>query len=122
MGTNPAKEGYFEDTFLPDVFIGCLSLAIVLPLALVLGGFSFIEPWCIVTPPTTFALGMVRGESAGNIWLKGIGMNVVFLLLQVFVADTRTFALGALVIVLPTVAGIWLRRRRSRTKISPNIQ
>jgi hypothetical protein len=61
---------------------------------------------------------MVRGESAGNIWLKGIGMNVVFLLLLVFVADTRTFALGALVIVLPTVAGIWLRRRRSRTKIS----
>jgi hypothetical protein len=116
MRTEPAKEGYFEETFLPDVLIGALSLVIVFPLALILGGFSFLEPWFIVTPPPTFALGMVRGVSAGNIWLQGIGMNVAFLLLLLFVADTRTFLLGALVIVSPAVAGIWFRRRRLRMR------
>ena len=44
MRTVLAIEVYFEEAFLPDVFIGSLALLIVFPLALLLGGFSFIEP------------------------------------------------------------------------------
>ena len=122
MRIEPAKEGYFEETFLPDVFIGSFALLIVFPLALLLGGFSFIEPWFIVTPLTTFALGILRGNSAGNIWLKGIGMNVAFLVILGFCADALTFSLEVCVIVLPTVGGIWFRRYRLAIRRMPDIQ
>ncbi len=122
MGAKLIKEGYFAETFLPDVFIGSLALLIVFPLALLLGGFSFIAPWFIVTPLATFALGIFRGNSAGNVWLKGIGMNLAFLVLLGFCANVLTFSLGAWVIVLPTVGGIWFRRNRMATRTRPNVQ
>lgn len=122
MRTEPVKEGYFEEGFFPDVFIGSLALLIVFPLALLLGGFSFIEPWFIVTPLATFALGMLRGNSAGNVWLKGIGINVAFLVILGFCANALTFSLGVCVIVLPTVGGIWFRRYRLATRRRPYVR
>jgi hypothetical protein len=122
MRTEPDKEGYFVETFLPDVFVGSLALLIVFPLALLLGGFSFFEPWFIVTPPATFALGMLRGNSAGNVWLKCIGMNAAFLVVLGLCANALTFSLGALVIVLPTVGGIWLRRHRLAAQTKLDVQ
>jgi hypothetical protein len=122
MSTQRPRVGYFGVAFLPDLFIGSLALLIVLPLALLLGGFRFIEPWFIVTPPTTFALGLFRGNSDGNVWLKSIGMNAILLALLARGTSTVTFSLGALCIVFPAVAGILVRRYRLRTQKKLSVQ
>jgi hypothetical protein len=127
MSTGPVEEGYFEETLLPDVFTGILAWVVIIPLALALGGFMFLEPWGIVIPPVTFSFGMVRGKSHGNAWLKGIAMNLVILLLLICRAagepfDSTGVATVLTVIVLtvvPTAGGIALRRRllaRTRPK------
>ena len=118
----PVQESYLEDVFLPDALFGALAIVAIIPLALLLGGFSFIEPWFIVTPPVTFVFGALCGRSAGNVWLKAISMNLVILIFIARGTISSPSLLGALGFsllaaidaVLPTVGGIALRRYRLR--------
>ena len=111
------KEAYFFGRFLTDVAAGAITLIAIIPAALLLGGFSFFAPWLIVTPLLMFAVGMLRGNSAGNIWLKGVSINVSYLLLLGKMLSGRSASatvlgclLGALIAVLPAIAGISFRR------------
>ena len=127
MTTGPVEEGYIEETFLPDVFIGILAWVVIIPIALLLGGFMFLEPWGIVAVPVTFVFGTMRGKSHGNAWLKAGAMNLAILLLLTFRAigepfasrDVATLLAVLLLTVVPTTGGIAFRRwllARARSK------
>jgi hypothetical protein len=122
METEPRKgrlSDYIEETLFPDALIGLLAWVVIAPVALLLGGFMFIEPWCIVTPAAMLAFGMLRGGTDGNGWIKGLGMNLGILLFLVVrmvwgptqLAELNTLLLAALVTVIPTVVGLAFRRR-----------
>jgi hypothetical protein len=119
MRTEPESGAYFEGAFLPDLFIGALACVLIFPLALMLGGFMFIEPWFIVAVPVTFGFGVLRGNSEGNAWLKGLSMNLVIIILlgcrnigAPFTLDGLAAALMVVVVtVVPTAGGIGFRRR-----------
>jgi hypothetical protein len=130
IGTEPIEGrfiDYIEETFLPDAFLGLLAWVLIVPVALLLGGFMFIEPWCIVTTPVMFAFGVSRGKSDGNGLLKGVAMNLAVLLFLIArmmrnpfqLKELNTLLLAAFVTVVPTVLGITFRRRLlNRTKWS----
>ncbi len=77
----PIDQSYDFGTFVADFGVGFAALVIVVCTALLLGGFSFLAPWLLVTPPLFFATGFVRGRSAGTIWGKGMAMSAGPLLL-----------------------------------------
>jgi hypothetical protein len=99
--------------------VGFLILLPVIPLALALGGFSFIEPWLILIPLLAFAGGVARGNTTGNIWLRAAILNLVVLLYLVSRGDGREMAVGAMLTVIPSVGGIALRRlsRRRQSRV-----
>jgi hypothetical protein len=114
LSTEQEEERYSVGDALVDAAVGILILIPVIPLALSLGGFSFIEPWLIMIPLMAFAGGVVRGRGAGNIWLKAALMNLVVLLYLVSRGDIREMAVGALLTVIPSSGAIALRRHFSR--------
>jgi len=108
------KESYFFGTFLLDVAAGVVAVIAIIPTAVFLGGFSFSTPWLIVTPVLLFTVGVLRGGSTGNVWLKAISISTGCLLLLISRHNTtaRPLVLAALTTVLPTVGGISFRRYR----------
>lgn len=109
------KEAYFFGTFLMDVAVGAITSIAIIPVALLLGGFSLFASWLIVTSLLMFAAGMLRGNSAGNIWLKGVSMNAGCFLLGIMLLHSTTavtFPLAMLTTVLLTSAGVSFRRYR----------
>ena len=105
--TAPIKASYGFGTFVADFGVGLAALTIVVFTAFLLGGFSFLAPWLLVTPPLFFSMGFVRGTSPGTVWGKGIAMSAASVLL---------FAVGIipvwLLALISSAAGLALRRYR----------
>jgi hypothetical protein len=114
LSTEQEEERYSPGDAVIDAAVGFLILIPVIPLALSLGGFSFIEPWLIVIPLMAFAGGVARGSSVGKMWLKATIINLVVLLYIVSRGDIREMAVGAILTVIPSIGGIALRRRFHR--------
>ena len=60
---------------LADAAVGLAAFVVVIPIALFLGGFSFFEPWLIVTGLLLFSTGFLRGAGPGRAWVKAVGIN-----------------------------------------------
>ena len=75
------KRSYGVGTLVADFGLGFAALVIVGFTALLLGGFSFLTPWLLVTPPLFFATGFLRGTSDGIVWGKAIALSAPSLLL-----------------------------------------
>jgi hypothetical protein len=114
LNTEQEEESYSPGEAVIDALAGFLIMLLVIPLALAIGGFSFIEPWLILIPLLAFAGGVARGNSVGNIWLKAAILNVVLLLYIVSRGDIRDLAVGAILTVIPSIGGIALRRHYHR--------
>jgi hypothetical protein len=119
LNTEREEERYSPGDAVIDTLVGFLILIPVIPLALALGGFSFIEPWLIPIPLLAFAGGIARGNTVGSIWLRAAILNLVLLLYLVSRGDVREMAVGAMLTVIPSIGGIALRQlfRRSLSKV-----
>jgi hypothetical protein len=107
--STPPIEEYGFGTFAADFGVGFAALVVVVYSAMLLGGFSFLTPWLLVTPPLFLVVGFLRGASRGTVWGKGISMSAASLLL--FAAGILPVWLLALI---SSAAGLALRRYRIR--------
>ena len=114
LNTEREEERYSPGDAVIDALVGFLILIPVIPLALALGGFMFIEPWLILTPLLAFAGGVARGNTVGTIWLRAPILNLVLLLYLVSRGDVREMVVGAVLTVFPSIGGIALRRLSHR--------
>ena len=85
-------EDYSLGELLCDAAVGVIALVAIIALSLILGGFSFFEPWLIVGLPVMFAAGVLRGNSRGNIWVKVLFLNVGNLVFVACCANAPTIA------------------------------
>jgi UPF0716 family protein affecting phage T7 exclusion len=108
----PDKDGYPLTTLIADLLTGFLVTVGIVILSLALGGFSFFAPWLIVTPVLGLAGGWARGGTEGNIWLKVCAVCFISLLFLIACSQDFGIVLGLLLIAIPSIAGMWLKRRR----------
>jgi len=104
-------------TLLADCGVGLAATSAILPASLLLGGFSFIEPWVLVTALLFFFAGFLRGTSPGNASIKAMAINLgpLCLLVVWLRAEWLTMLLGVLAVILPTMAGLLARRRKLKS-------
>ena len=94
-----------------DALIGVLASGCVIVLALLLGGFSFFEPWMVFGPVVLFCAGFFRARSEGNIWLKSVAISLASLLLAAFFGNAIIVGIALPFLIPPCACGIWIRRR-----------
>lgn len=114
LNTSWEEERYSLGIAAIDASVGLVILVPVVPVALALGGFMFIEPWLIFIPLLAFAGGVIRGNTVGNIWLKAPVVNLCALLYSSSNRDIRELTIGAILTVVPCMGGIAVRRRFHR--------
>src|SRR5262245_45283669 len=111
------EDRYSLPGFLADAGVGLAAWLLVVPLAFVLGGFSFFLPWLIVSAALLFAAGLLRASTVGNVWLKGIALNTLPVSWAIWShSGLLAFVIGTAVPVLASVAGIAVRRSRLRAR------
>ena len=107
----PPKRSFPVDELVIDFVLGWCP-----PAVLLLGSIAFRDPsffiygGIFVIPLSYFALGSLRGESEGNLWLKALCISGSALLLP---GTGRLFLVVAGLSVPPAIVGLWLRRRGS---------
>ncbi len=105
---------YLWGTMIADIVIGIGMLVPVSIVALMLGGFSFIQPWLIVTPLAIFLMGWLRGRTFRKLSAKTLALAAPALLLfgcGVLEENTAVVRFGVIIMlaaltVLPTAGGI----------------
>ena len=106
---------------LMDGVVGLGALTAAVPLAFAFGGFMFIEPWIVVMAVLLFAAGYLRGSCEGSIWVKWICMNAGGWCFLVFWLrnELPTLLLMVLSTSVPTITGLFVRRRQTQGNIGP---
>jgi hypothetical protein len=90
---------YFWAPLLVDVAAGAGTAIAIIPVGLAFGGFSFIEPWLIVTPILLFAAGFLRGSGPGSAWAKATAISsVAWLLILVTANGPKAMLVGVLAV------------------------
>ena len=105
---------YSADDALFDSLTGVPAVGLIFLTALLLGGFNFLTPWLIVTPPILLIAGLVRARSEGNPLLKGLVISLPSLIVVALLGRplATMLGVGALLLIPPCAIGIWIRRRR----------
>lgn len=104
-----------------DFGTGTAAAALITAGSLLFGGFSFFEPWVILSVLAMFAAGFVRGLSHGTTFQKTSAVCATPLLLLLVTVRPLVIAIpvGIAAITFPALAGIWARRfaatRKSHT-------
>jgi hypothetical protein len=100
-------------SFAADAGVGFVAQITVIPICLFIpGSFCFWEPWLVVTAAMLFVAGFLRsGEPPRNPWVKAARIDIGALMLPSWWAGGWILFP---ILVLPTVAGVWFRRRKAR--------
>lgn len=100
-----------------DVGIGFGALIATFVLAMMMGGFSFFEPWVLWTAVSLFVAGLSRAKDPEEkFWLRVISIDSSWLLLGVFCFRGPWWWAILLIAgtTVPTIAGLLLRRTLAR--------
>ena len=112
MQANTTAADYLSDVAIADALVGELASGCVIVIALLLGGFSFFQPWMISAPAVLLTTGLLRARSEGNIWLKSVVISLASLLFATFFGNIPMVGSAMPFLILPCACGIWIRRRR----------
>jgi len=108
---------YDWTTILVDVAVGIVTFVLVIPMALFLGGFSFFAPWVIAIIPLFFLAGFLRGAGPERIWAKA-GAITAGASCPWLIKGWPSILLVAAVSFVPSAAGVYMRRRRLKSRMS----
>ena len=109
---------YFWASLLTDAIAGAATVTAIIPIGLALGGFSFIEPWLIVTPVMLFAVGFLRGFSPGSAWAKAVTLSASAWLVILLTANGPAAMLVGMsaATLLPAMGGVTVRRYQMKSR------
>jgi hypothetical protein len=102
---------------LNDVLAGVIAFCVVIVLSFMTGGFSFFTPWILWSVIVFLVVGLLRGSPYQSVWPKVLTINSIWIVAGSFLAGGDwwiPFAAFA-VTSLPTAAGVYLKRRFTRT-------
>lgn len=117
MRTEPPERDYNLDELVIDSLLGMCPLVVAAGFGLVIAGLefaAFVLPMLVFMPFAYFEMGMWRGKSLGNLWLKALCLSGVAILLASALGNTQSVLAVALLTIPFTASGIWLRRRTIR--------
>jgi hypothetical protein len=107
-------------SLLADTLIGIVAILLALPLCFFIpGAFIAWQPAALVIAAVLFLAGLIRGASPPpNLWVKAVcidfGASVLAIEAMARSAGWQDFAVLVFAVIVPTVAGISLRRRKAR--------
>jgi hypothetical protein len=113
MGLWSKQDSTREDLAL-DAAAGFFVLVAAVPTSLLLGGFSFFQPWAIIIAVGLFSAGYIRGGIPGNPYAKAAAMNTFpwFLILTLLLGQQWWWGtvVGLLITFASALAGAFTRR------------
>ena len=115
----PQPSKYDWDKLGTDALVGVAALALVIPAAMLSGGFVFYQPWVVFTVLFMFVAGFIRGGRAAIAWPIGLAIGagtwgILFLCARF---DPLVCVVVTLITSPPAFAGVLTRRYvRSRMK------
>lgn len=104
-----------------DMALGFAAILVASILSLLTGGFSFFSPWIFWSSLLLFAIGFSRPSHAADVvWRRVASINLIWFLGVPLLARGVWWVVivATVATIVPTIAGIWLRRLIARRKLA----